>query len=103
LRFPNGGDLEPQAWVPRELATYISFNLEIRPAFEYSKTLVNAIAGEEVFDDGIEGLKVDENGPQIDIRADLLAHLGTRVTVVSDYELPITPKSERAFVAGHDM
>src|SRR5213078_4064348 len=27
LKFPNGGDLKPQPWVPRELASYSTFNI----------------------------------------------------------------------------
>ncbi len=100
LQFPNGGNLAPQPWVPRELATYVSFNWIVHEAFEYSATLVDAIVGEEgVFEDVIESIEQDPNGPQINLRRDLVAHLGTRVTVVSDYALPITPKSERLVFA----
>ena len=95
LDFPNGGDLKPQPWVPREIATYASFNLKPQKIFESSKTLVNAIVGDEVFDDVITSIEEDPNGPQINIRTDLVALLGGRATIVSDYLLPITPKSER--------
>ena len=47
LDFPNGGDFKPQAWVPREVATYASFNLKPKKIFESSKPLVNAIVGDE--------------------------------------------------------
>ncbi|MCA9246441.1 MAG: hypothetical protein KDA42_04975 [Planctomycetales bacterium] len=100
LDFPNQGDLLPQPWVPRGLATYVSFNWETRKAFESVGTLVDAIVGEEgVFEEIIASLHDDENGPQIDLRNDLVAHLGTRCTVFSDYELPISPKCERMVFA----
>ena len=100
LQFPNGGAHNPQPWVPRDLATYVSFNWKVAEAFEYSETLVDAIVGEEgVFEDVIDSIEQDPNGPQIDLRSDLVAYLGTRATVVTDYTLPITPKSERLVVA----
>ncbi len=95
LDFPNGGDFKPKPWVPRDVATYTSFNLKPTKVFESSKSLVNAIIGDEVFDDVITSIEEDPNGPQINIRADLVALLGGRAIVVSDYLLPITPKSER--------
>ncbi len=98
LDFPNGGDLKPQPWVPRDVATYTSFNLKPQKVFESSKTLVNAIIGDEVFEDVIKSIEEDPNGPQINIRTDLVALLGGRATIVSDYLLPITPKSERIMV-----
>ena len=99
LDFPNGGDFEPQAWVPREVASYASFNLKPQKAFEASKTLVNAIVGDDVFEDVLKSIEEDPNGPQINIRRDLIAELGQRATIVSDYLLPITPKSERMLFA----
>lgn len=99
LLFPNGGDFLPQAWVPRSIATYSSFNWDMKNAFEASKTLVNAVVGDEVFEDVLKQILEDPNGPQIDVRKDLIAHLGGRATVLSDYQLPITPKSERLLFA----
>jgi hypothetical protein len=100
LRFPNGSDLAPQPWVPRGLATYLSFNLESREIFEYSSTLVDALVGEEgVFEDVISSIKDDPNGPRIDLRSDLVAYLGDRATILSDYSLPITTKSEQMVIA----
>lgn len=74
-------------------------NLNSKNAFETSKTLVNEIVGDEVFEDVLESIKTDENGPKIDVRKDLIAYLGNRVTIISDLQLPITPKSERMLVA----
>lgn len=41
----------------------------------------------------------DKFGPQYDIDKDLAAHLGRRITLLTDYELPITPNSERLLFA----
>lgn len=99
LQFPNGGDFTPPAWVPRELATYTKLNININEAFEASETLVNDYVNDEVFQDVLNSIQEDPNGPQIDIRGDLLAHLGNEVIVLSDYNLPITTKSERMLFA----
>ncbi len=99
LKFPNGGEFTPPNWVPRDLASYTAFNLDTRNAFENSKSLVNQVVGDEVFDDVLESIKTDENGPQIDIRRDLVGYLGNRVTIISDLQIPITPKSERLLFA----
>jgi hypothetical protein len=99
LEFPNGGNFTPPDWVPRDIATYIAGNLNSKNAFESSKTLVNEIVGDEVFEDVLESIRTDENGPRIDIRRDIIAHLGNRVTLISDIQLPVTPKSERMLVA----
>ena len=46
LDFPNGGDLQPQPWVPREIATYASFNLKPAKIFVALEPLVDAMYGE---------------------------------------------------------
>jgi hypothetical protein len=52
-----------------------------------------------IWDDVLQDLLEDPHGPQIDLREELVAQLGQRVTVVSDYELPITPTSQRLLFA----
>lgn len=99
LDFPNGGAFTPPSWVPRDVASYATLNVNVKNAFEYSKTLVNEIVGDEVFEDVIDSIKTDENGPRIDVRKDVIALLKNRVTVISDLVLPITPKSERMLMA----
>ncbi len=99
LKFPNGGNFLPPSWVPRDLATYAAMNIDTKNAFENSKTLVNQIVGDEVFEDVLESIKTDENGPRIDIRRDLIGYLGDRLTMISDLQVPITPKSERLLFA----
>ena len=99
LDFPNGGDFKPQPWVPRDVATYASFNFKPKKAFESSKTLVNAIVGDQVFDDLIYEHRRGSERP-----AHQHSHRPGRTSgrpgdVVSDYLLPITPQSERIIVA----
>jgi hypothetical protein len=174
LLFPNGGDFTPQRWMPRNVATYSTFYVDILNAFDNCDSFVDELLGEPeylfsvpakhqpeleagtlteafrqefaklrkslsaeiavttktpglawVFQDkdesyvvrrkdgtlrvyqeitGIwkeimESLEKDPNGPQINLRNDLIVHLGPRITVATDYQLPITTSSERLLFA----
>jgi len=99
LDFPNKSEVAPMAWIPRGLGTHVTFNWKMKDAFWYAESLVNEIAGDEVFKDVIENIQFDPHGPQIDIKKELTNHLGERATILGDYRLPITPKSERMMVA----
>ncbi len=99
LRFPSGPAMAPEAWVPPGVANYLSFRWRMQDAFEAAQSLVDEIAGAAVFEDILESLKYDPNGPQIDVREGLVQHLGERVTFFTDYRLPVTPTSERWLVA----
>jgi len=57
------------------------------------------LANTGLWADLLHNLRTEENGPQIDLAGELIAHLGQRVTVVTDYELPITTTSERLLFA----
>ena len=95
LDLPVGGQLSPQSWVPRDVATYSSFNINIKNAFKYLPSLANEFMGEGNFELVLEGIETQEFGPRVNIARDLIAHLGQRVTVLTDYQLPISTKSER--------
>lgn len=102
LDFPNTETLAPQDWVPQKLSNYASFNWKLQKAFEHSKSLVNELAGDEtedIFDDVLESIRTDPDGPQIDIRKEIVANLGERLTVISHYKEPITADSERILLA----
>lgn len=98
--FPNGGTFTPQDWVARDVANYFSFQVDILNAFDRFDTLFDEIYGEKgVWKDTLEGIEDDPNGPQINLRDDIVQHLGQRATVIADYELPITPTSQRKLLA----
>ena len=99
LRFPNAPTAAPEPWVPADVANYLDIQWEMGQAFEYSQTLVDDVAGAAVFEDILDSLKHDPNGPQIDVRKGLVHQLGQRVTFFTDYRLPITPESERWLLA----
>ncbi len=102
LQFPNGDEFAPEPWVPRDLASYTTFHLDILNAFDHFGPMFDALFGEGekgVWQDVLESLKKDPNGPQIDLRADLVEKLGQRVSVLTAYEMPIGPGSERLLFA----
>jgi hypothetical protein len=96
LKLPNVDNLQPEPWTPRKLATYRTFNCDLQNAFKHVGPLFDAIAGyENAFNDVIEGLEKDPYGPQVKVERDFVQYLGQRVSMLTDYELPITTKSER--------
>jgi hypothetical protein len=102
LVLPNGDDLAPQPWVPRDIATYTTLYFDIANAFENFGSFFDELFGQGdrgAWEDVKQNLKDDPNGPQIDLRGDLIKHLGRRVSVLTDYQLPITTTSERLLVA----
>ena len=99
MNFPNRDNMVAHKWLPRKLATYRTISCDLDNAFENFDTLFDAIAGyEEAFAGVLEGLERDPYGPQVDVRKDFVAHLGERIMLVTDYELPITPQCERFMI-----
>ena len=102
LVLPNEDDFAPQPWVPRDIATYTTLYFDILNAFDNFGSLFDELFGQGekgVWEDVLESLEKDPNGPQIDLREDLIEHLGQRVCVLTDYQLPITTTSERLLFA----
>lgn len=99
LQFSNGAALEAPAWVPANVANYVALRWDMQNAFEHSKSLVNELAGEKFFDEFLENLEQDPNGPQVNLREDLVQHLGHNIVFISDCQKPITPQSERFLCA----
>jgi len=102
LSFPNGGEFTPEPWVPADVATYSSFQWDMQAGFDNFGTLFDALFGEGeegVFQDVLESIRTDPNGPQLDLNKDLVAHLGKRATVLTDFQTPITPHSQRRLFA----
>ena len=98
----NGKDYTPQKWVPREIATYSTLYFDVLNAFDNFGPLFDELygAGESgEWADVLKAEKEDPNGPQIDLREELFKKLGQRVSMLTDYELPITTASERLLFA----
>ena len=100
LHFPNVDRIDPPQWVPREVSSWVAMQWDLANAFNSAESLVDDIVGEKgVFDDVIASLKEDPDGPQIDVEKDLVACLGKRISVISDYSTPIDVDSERLVIA----
>lgn len=102
LSFPNGSDFKPQSWVPRDIATYTSFYADILNGFDNFGPMFDELFGEGekgTWTEVLKGLRDQPDGPQVDLRNDLFVHLGRRVSMMSDYQLPITTTSERLLFA----
>ena len=100
LDFPNSKELEVQEWVPNGISTYLTLNLNIEQAFKHFGSLFDAFAADPgTWEEVIGGLETDPSGPQIDVNAELIKRLGQRVTMITDYQLPIVLSSERVLVA----
>ncbi|MCL6503272.1 MAG: hypothetical protein K6T86_11340 [Pirellulales bacterium] len=100
LAFPNGHEFAPPPWVPRNVATYATFQWDMKQAFDCFGSLFDEVYGEPgTWEDTLREIAEDPTGPRINIRRDLIAHLGTRAMVMRDYKLPITPQSERRLFA----
>jgi hypothetical protein len=102
LSLPNKpvADFLPQPWVPGDIATYTTLYLDILNAFDNFGYMYDEIVGEEgIWAQTLKSMKEDPDGPQIDLREELAVKLGQRVTMISDYKLPITTQSERLLFA----
>ena len=98
---PNSTKMPLHNWTPRMVARYTTLNLDLLNAFDHVGTLFDSmIAGyPDAFDTAMERFKSDPFGPEIDFRNDIIASLGKRVCVMTDYTLPIDTNSERFLVA----
>ncbi len=101
LTFPNHQNFALPAWVPNDVATCTQFYWNILAAFDNFGPVFDQIVGEgetEAWQELMESFRDDPIAGEIDIRGELIKHLGQRVIVVSDYKLPITTTSERLLV-----
>ncbi len=100
LQFPNADRIDPPQWVPRDVSSWVAMQFDLANAFHSAESLVDDVVGEKgVFDDVIASLKEDPDGPQIDVEKDLVACLGKRASVISDYATPIGTDCERLVIA----
>lgn len=100
LQLPNVAAFEPQSWVPRMCACYSTLNLDIATAFDNVGPIFDALQGHQgAWANTLEGWEVDPYGAQINVRKEFIAHMGQRITVVTDYKTPISPESERSIFA----
>ncbi|MCS7237811.1 MAG: DUF3352 domain-containing protein [Thermoguttaceae bacterium] len=102
FNLPNTRELLPAEWLPRDIAGITCVSCNIQEAFEHVGPVFDQFVGEGeegVWEDVLDSLKNDPEGPQIDLRSELIAHLGQRALIITSYEEPIGPQSERLLFA----
>lgn len=105
LNLPNAADPlradnpPVESWAPRQVATYKTIHLDTQNLFDHLDTLFDSFAGYEgAFNNILTGLERDPYGPKIKVREEVIAHLGDRAVMMTDYTLPITTECERYLV-----
>jgi hypothetical protein len=98
----NKNEYTPQPWVPHDVATYTTFHFDVLNAFDNFGTLFDELFGEG--EEGVwehevlKGLQAPDGSP-LNLRKELVEHLGQRVSLMTDYKEPITTTSERLLLA----
>lgn len=99
LDFPTQPKLTVPTWATADASGFLMANWQMRQAFEASKTLVDSLAGSEVFEDALRDIELDPNGLRVNLRKEFIAYLGTRVYMLTRHSRPITPQSEQRLIA----
>jgi len=100
LRFPNAAAIDPPAWVPRDVASWTALEWDMKTAFRSAKPVVDDMAGEKgLYEDILDSLLEDPDGPQIRVEQDLIDALGTRVVILADQVEPIDIDADRLLIA----
>jgi hypothetical protein len=100
MQMPNGPAVQPESFAPRELAAYITININVMDAFDHVGPVFDALQDhEDAWKNTLDGWKNDPYGQQVDVRKEFVANMNNRVTVMSSYDTPITEDSERSVFA----
>ncbi len=99
LQFPNEPVAALPAWIHEDVASVNRLNVKIEEGFWAAESLVNEAFGDDIFRDIIDGIREDEDGPQIDLAKNVLPNLDDHVVLMTDNTLPAEINSERMLVA----
>jgi hypothetical protein len=100
LQLPNADGFQPQSWVPRLSANYATFQLEILAAFDNLGPLFDAMQDHEnAWKNTLDAWANDPYGAHVDVRREFIQNMGQRITLLTDYDAPITVDSERSLFA----
>ena len=99
MQLPNGPAVEPESWVPRMVANYTTMNLNLTDAFDNVGPLFDAVQEHEnAWKNTLDGW-ADSYGPGVDVRKEFIGNLTNRISVITNYDTPITEDSERSVFA----
>lgn len=99
LQFVNEPVANIPDWIGENIASLTQINVKIEEAFWAAESLVNDALDDELFREVIDGIRDDEDGPQIDIENNVLPNLDDRVLMLTDNTQPVQIDSERMLVA----
>ena len=99
LQFDNQPLAPIPAWISENTATVTRVNVKIEEAFWAAESLVNDALDDELFREVIDGIRDDEDGPQIDIAGNVLPNLDDRFLLLTDNTQPVDIDSDRMLVA----
>lgn len=80
LQFVNSADHAPFTWIPRDVSSFTSLHWNLSKAFDGFGTMFDEYLdeGPGEFEALLQSVKEDPNGPQLDMRSDLLDLAGAR-------------------------
>jgi hypothetical protein len=101
LDFPNQSVQEIPSFVNQRAASFLAMHWNAQTAFWKVRGLVDELVGNEgVFDEVIHGIKNDVNGPQIDIKDEVLPLLTNDIFAITDsQEGEVDVNSRRNLIA----
>ncbi len=91
------GDLTPEAWVPNDTISYISWNWNVDRMYTELDKMVNAFQGEGAFEK-LVAEQVNKN-LELNLREDILSTLSGRITFATWYEKPVKVNSQTNAIA----
>lgn len=89
-------DLKPPAWVPATVLSYNAFSFDFDAAWKAITALADQFGQGGVIE--MAQRAVGPNG-DFDLKKDVFAPLGNRISILSDQKKPITEKSQRSIFA----
>lgn len=86
LDFPGTAARGAEPWVPSNIGSLVTLSWNLKDAWKYYGPLYDDTSGDGVqdaFNDMLDGLRDDPEGPQIDARKDFFPKLTDQVTIVT--------------------
>lgn len=94
------GRQDTPRWLSEGRAAAYTFLIDYSKLWKDLAPVVDAMSGEEgTFEDVVEAIGADPNGPQVDLERELIRYLGQRTTLVTDYREPMLGHGQRTLVA----
>lgn len=103
LEFQNVREWFTPPWVPRNVVSYSTINIDLLKAFDNVGPIFDEVVGEGEEgiweEDVLPSMETALDGPQINLRKELFSYLDDQVIAITDYKLPIETTSERLLFA----